>query len=120
MGAAGRFIPDYLIELKFFDRSRLGLRRKITRGYVAALPIASFLIYVASPSFVFLIMVGGMTSALLLPMQSGVTMWLHAKRLDPRIRPRTPARVLLMLVFCFQLLMAGFVMWFVILAPRLG
>ena len=120
VGGGGRFIPDYLIEMQFFDRSNLALRKAITRWYVAALPIVAFLIYAASPNFVFLIMVGGMTSALMLPMQSGVTLWLQSKKMDPRIRPRTVTRIGLWAIFLFQLVMAGFVVWFVILKPRLG
>ncbi|HIA48093.1 MAG TPA: hypothetical protein EYN96_09040 [Candidatus Hydrogenedentes bacterium] len=115
IGAGGRFIPDYLIELKFFDRSNIKLRHTIIRYYLAILPIVSFFIYLASPSFVFLIKVGGLTSAITLPIQSGATLWLQSRKMDPRIRPRTPARIGLWITFFFQLFMAGCVVWFVIL-----
>ena len=90
-GGAGRFIPDYFIEMKLFDRSNIALRRAIVRWYVGLIPIVAFFIYLASPSFVFLIKVGGLASAITLPIQCGATIWLQARRMDPRIRPRTPA-----------------------------
>ncbi len=115
VAAGGRAIPDYLIELKLFDRSKVKLRKAITRWYVVALPIAAFLIYLLSPGFVFLIKVGGMTSAILLPMQSGATLWLQSHNMDPRIRPRTTTHSGLWAIFVFQLAMAGCVVWFVVL-----
>lgn len=120
IGAAGRFIPDYLIEMKFLDRQNLAARHAIIRWYVAILPIVAFLIYVALENPVLLIMIGGMTSALMLPMQSGVTLWLQSNRMDPRIRPRTAVRIALWAIFVFQFAMAGFVLWFVVLKPNLG
>lgn len=114
-GGAGRFIPDYFIEMKLFDRSNIALRRAIVRWYVGLIPIVAFFIYLASPSFVFLIKVGGLASAITLPIQCGATIWLQARRMDPRIRPRTPARIGLWLIFAFQVTMAACVVWFVIL-----
>jgi Mn2+/Fe2+ NRAMP family transporter len=115
VAAGGRFLPDYLIEMKLFDRSNVALRKAIIRGYVVGLPVAAFLIYLFSPGFVFLIKVGGLTSAILLPVQSGSTLWLQSRNMDPRIRPRAPARFGLWTVFFFQLVMAFLVVWFVIL-----
>jgi Mn2+/Fe2+ NRAMP family transporter len=120
VGAGGRFIPDYLIEMKFMDRSNLALRKAIIRWYLGALPIVAFLIYLFIPNFVVLIMIGGLTSALFLPIQSGATIWLQARKMDPRIRPRTLTRVGLWVIFLFELVMAGFVVWFVVLAPLRG
>ena len=117
VGAGGRFIPDYLIEMKFMDRSNLPLRKSIIRWYLAALPLVAFLIYLFIPNFVVLIMIGGLTSALFLPIQSGATIWLQARKMDPRIRPRTLTRIGLWVIFLFELAMAGFVVWFVVLAP---
>lgn len=115
VGGGGRLIPDYLIELKLIDRSNLFLRKKILRWYLAILPLAAFLVYLASPSFVWLIKIGGLSSAVMMPIQSGATLWLQSHNMDPRIRPRTPARIALWTVFFFQALMAGFVVWFVVL-----
>ena len=117
VGAGGRLIPDYLIEMQFIDRSNLALRRAIIRCYLVALPIVAFLIYLFAPSFVVLIMIGGLTSAVLLPMQAGATLWLQSKKMDPRIRPRIPTRIGLWVIFLFELVMAILVVWFVVLAP---
>ena len=120
IGAGGRFIPDYLIEMGFIKRSNLALRQTIIRWYVGILPIIAFLFYLWIKNPVLLIMIGGMTSALFLPIQSGATIWLQSKRMDQRIRPRTAARIGLWAVFLFELVMAGFVVWFVVLKPNLG
>jgi hypothetical protein len=113
VGGAGRFIPDYFIEMKLFDRSDVHIRKAITRWYVGALPIIAFLIYLPSLNFVLLIKVGALTSAIFLPIQSGVTIWLHSKKLDPRIRPRMPARIALWVIFVLESLMALLVVRYV-------
>ncbi len=120
VGAGGRFIPDYLIEMRFMARSNLTRRRAIIRWYLAILPLVAFLIYLFIPNFVVLIMIGGLTSALFLPIQSGATIWLQARNLDPRIRPRALTRYGLWLIFLFEAAMAAFVVWFVVLAPLRG
>lgn len=120
VAAGGRFIPDYLIEMQLLDRSKLNVRKAITRWYVAGLPIVAFLIYLFIPNFVVLIMIGGLTSALFLPLQCGATIWLQATKMDQRIRPSKTTQIALWAIFCFELLMAIFVIWFVVLAPFLG
>ncbi len=117
MAAGGRVFPDYLIELQLIDRSNLALRKSIIRWYLAALPMVTFVIYLFSPSFVTLIMIGGLTSAIFLPIQAGATIWLQSKKMDPRIRPRGLTRTGLWVIFLFELVMAGLVIWFVVLVP---
>jgi|TARA_Y100000310_G_scaffold336761_1_gene422199 hypothetical protein len=117
VGAGGRTIPDYFIEMKFMDRSNVRLRVRIIRWYLGALPLVAFLIYLFIPNFVVLIMIGGLTSALFLPIQSGATIWLQARNMDPRIRPRKLTRIGLWAIFTFEAVMACFVIWFVVLAP---
>ena len=117
MGANGRVFPDYLIELRVFDRSNLTLRKTIIRWYLTALPIVAFVIFLLSPSFVILIKIGGLASASFLPIQAGATIWLQSKKMDPRIRPRRLTRIGLWVIFLFELVMAGLVIWFVVLAP---
>ncbi|MDP7277540.1 MAG: Nramp family divalent metal transporter [Planctomycetaceae bacterium] len=117
MGANGRVFPDYLVELQLIDRSNLALRKAIIRWYLAALPIITFLIFLFSPSFVILIMIGALTSAIFLPIQAGATIWLQSRQMDPRIRPRALTRAVLWAIFLFELAMAGLVIWFVVLAP---
>ena len=117
VGAGGRFIPDYLIEMRFMDRSNLKLRKAIVRWYLGFLPFIAFLFYLMAPNFVILIMIGGLTSAIFLPIQSGATLWLQATNMDERIRPRRLTYYSLWLIFFFELTMAGFVIWFVVLPP---
>ena len=120
VGSGGRFIPDYLIEMRFIDRSNLKLRKSIIRWYLALLPFIAFSIYLMAPNFVILIMIGGLTSAIFLPIQSGATLWLQANHMDPRIRPRKLTYYGLWTIFFFELTMAGFVIWFVVLPPILN
>lgn len=117
VGAGGRSIPDYLIEMGVFDRSNLRLRMLIIRWYLGILPIIAFLIYLFIPNFVVLIMIGGLTSALFLPIQSGATLWLQKRHMDQRIRPNKLTHSALWLIFIFEAVMAGFVIWFVVLEP---
>ena len=120
VGAAGRVIPDYFIEMRFMDRNNLSLRKAIIRWYLAILPIVAFLIYLFIPNFVVLIMIGGLTSALFLPIQCGATIWLQARNMDPRIRPRALTRYGLWVILTFEIVMAAFVVWFVVLGPLTG
>ena len=120
VGSGGRFIPDYLIEMRFIDRSNLKLRKSIIRWYLGFLPFIAFFIYLMAPNFVILIMIGGLTSAIFLPIQSGATIWLQANHMDQRIRPRKLTYYGLWAIFFFELTMAGFVIWFVVLPPILN
>ena len=120
VGSGGRFIPDYLIEMRFIDRSNLKLRKLIIRWYLGFLPFIAFFIYLMAPNFVVLIMIGGLTSAIFLPIQSGATLWLQANHMDQRIRPRKLTYYGLWAIFFFELTMAGFVIWFVVLPPILN
>ena len=117
VGASGRVIPDYFIEMGFMDRSNLALRRAIIRGYLAVLPMVAFVIYLFIPNFVALIMIGALTSALFLPIQCGATIWLQSRHMDPRIRPRAVTRYGLWAIFAFEFVMAFLVIWLVVLAP---
>lgn len=120
VGAAGRVIPDYFIEMQVMRRSNLALRRAIIRWYLSVLPIVAFLIYLFIPDFVVLIMIGGLTSAFFLPIQSGATLYLQARHMDPRIRPRALTRHALWAVFLFEVAMAGLVVRYVVLADILN
>ena len=120
IGAGGRFIPDYLIEMDFFDRSNLRKRRAWIRGYVTVMPFLGFLIYLWLENPVLLIMIGGLTIAVTTPIQTGATIWLQSRQMDQRILPGNAARVGLWAIFLFQVVMAGFVIWFVVLKPNLG
>ena len=120
IGAAGRFIPDYLIEMGFFDRSNLKLRLAIMRGYVGVIPIVGFLLYLGVQNPVLLVTIGGVTAAALLPIQTGATLWLQARRMDARMRPGAGVRIGLWAIFAFQLAMAWLVLRYVVLGAYLG
>ena len=114
IGAGARYIPEYAIELGFIDR--LLVRRHIwIRVYVLVVPVISFLLYLSFKRPVLLVTIGAVTAALLLPMQSGVTLWLQRNRMDPRVRPSKPMYVALVFTFLFQLAMAVLLVWFTIL-----
>jgi NADH:ubiquinone oxidoreductase subunit 3 (subunit A) len=65
-------------------------------------------------------MIGGLTSALFLPIQSGATLWLQAKHMDQRIRPSRVTYYGLQIIFLFEVVMAILVVWFVVLEPLRG
>ena len=117
-GGGGRSIPDYLMEMGLIERSNLALRKKIIRGYLVCLPLAAFGIYYFVTDFVILIMVGGLTSAIFLPIQAGATLWLQRTRMDPRIRPRRLTYVGIWVVFVFEAAMALLVIRYVVLADQ--
>jgi hypothetical protein len=78
-------------------------------------PIVAFVFYVAIPQPVLLVTIGAVTQALLLPMQSGATLWLQRRHLDPRVRPSGAVRGALVLTFLFQLAMAALLVRYTIL-----
>lgn len=110
-GGISRLIPDYLVELGYLDRQGLAQRRAWMRGCGAVLPIASALFYFLSPNPVALLTVGALMGALLLPVQSGATIWLQRRCMDRRMRPSVAVHGVLCLTFVFQLLMATILGW---------
>ena len=115
ISGGGRYIPDYLMELGFLDRSNLAARRAIIRGYVVVIPILAFILYFTFQNPVLLVTIGAMTLALMLPIQSGAVLWFQTHLMDPRIRPRRYIRVAIWGIFLFELAMAGLVIWYVVL-----
>jgi manganese transport protein len=114
-GGTARFLPDFLIEFGFLDRSRLAVRRAWIRGYGTVMPAAGFLFYVLFENPVMLLTVGALMGALLLPVQSGATLWLQHRHMERVFRPSGFAHVCLYLIFAFQLLMAALVVHYAIL-----
>ncbi len=113
IGAGGRFIPEYLIEMGYLDRQTVRRERWI-RAYVLVIPPLSFLLYLLFPSPLVLVTIAAVVGAMLLPVQSGVTLWLQRRHLDPRVQPGLFARLLLVTVFIFQCAMALAVIRFVV------
>jgi hypothetical protein len=70
---------------------------------------------VGVPQPILLVTIGAVTQALLLPVQSGATLWLQRHHLDPRVRPSRFGRLVLGATFGFQLAMATLLIRFTIL-----
>ena len=68
-------MPDYLIEMGFFDRSQIERRLAITRGYVVLVPLIGLVLYLVFQNPVLLVTIGGLAAAMLLPIQTGATIW---------------------------------------------
>jgi Mn2+/Fe2+ NRAMP family transporter len=120
IGAGARYIPDYAMEMGLLDRKALHVRYRFIRIYVTIVPIFSFLVYLWFKNPVILVIIGGLTAAVMMPIQSGGTLWLQANNMDSRIQPGKFAKVFLWIIFGFQLVMAGLVAWFIVIKPRLG
>ena len=115
IGAGGRFIPDYLIELGFFSRQNLKARQAWIRGYISVMPMLGFALYMGYQNPVVLVTIGGLVAAMMLPIQSGGTLWLQRNHMDQRLAPHPLVRGLIWIIFLFQLGMAGLVVRYVVL-----
>ena len=111
-GGISRFAPDYLVEFGYIERVNLAVRLRWIRGCGGLLPLLGAMSYLVMPSPVALLIVGALMGAVLLPVQSGATIWLQCNRMDRRVRPSIAAHALLWLTFLFQLVMAAAVAWF--------
>jgi Mn2+/Fe2+ NRAMP family transporter len=115
IAARARYIPDYLIELGFTTRNRVDLRRAIIRWYCLIVPFIGLGLYVGFQRPVLMVTIAACYAALMLPIQSGITIYLQAKRLPVQVQPKWPARYFLRLTFVVQLVLACAVIYFVIL-----
>ncbi len=115
-GAGGRYLPEYAIELGFIDRRKIQ-RRLWIRLYTAIVPLVGFILYALTQSPLTLVTIAASTGALMLPIQSGLTLYLQRQRLDPRVQPGLVARYLLKGTFLFQCLMAAAVIGFILTWP---
>ena len=88
IGAGSRSFPDLIVTFGFIDRQNLALRKKWIKGYIIAMPIISALIYVSYQQPIALIIFGATFGAFMLPVQSLLTLYLHRRHLDVRVRPR--------------------------------
>lgn len=113
-GAGGRYLPEYAIELGFVDRLKVH-RRLWTRLYTGIVPLLGFIIYAFTPRPITLVAIAASVGALMLPVQSGLTLYLQHRHLDVRVTPGIAARYLLKGVFVFQCLMALAVIYFVLI-----
>ncbi len=115
VAAGGRYIPDYLMELGFLSRSRLDVRYAVIKWYGLVVPFLGLLLYAGFQRPVLMVTVAGSFAAIMLPVQSGLTLYLQAKRLPKEVQPGRLARTFLQVTFLFQLGMAAAVIYFVLL-----
>ncbi|OGT81284.1 MAG: hypothetical protein A3H91_04600 [Gammaproteobacteria bacterium RIFCSPLOWO2_02_FULL_61_13] len=113
-GGISRYAPDYLIEFGYIDRRNLGARTRWTQVVGAALPVASLFFYLLNPNPIMLLTVGALMGALLLPLQSGATIWLQRNVMDDRVRSSAPVHFFLWVTFLFQLVMAMLVITYAV------
>jgi len=115
IAAGARFLPDYFIELGFMSRSRIDLRHKIIRWYGLVVPFIAFGLYAGFQRPVLMVTIAASYAAMMLPIQSGITIYLQHKRLPAAMQPKWPARYLLRLTFLIQLVLAFAVVYFTVL-----
>ena len=115
IAAGGRYIPDYLMELGFLKRDRLEIRYAIIRWYGLVVPFVTLLLYAGFQRPVLMVTIAGSFAAVMLPVQSGLTLYLQATRLPREVRPGWLAQLLLQATFVFQAALACAVLYFVVL-----
>ncbi len=116
-GVAGgaRYIPDYLMELGFLKRERVDVRLKIIRWYGVIIPFVGLLLYAGFQRPVLMVTIAGSFAAVMLPVQSGLTLYFQRTRLPAEVQPKPLTRRFLQLTFIFQTSMALAVVYFVVL-----
>jgi Mn2+/Fe2+ NRAMP family transporter len=114
-GGSARMLPDYLIEFGLLDRNHLHARRAWIRAFGVVAPVVGMAAYLLVRDPLVLLSIGALAGALLLPIQSGSTLWLQGRRLDPSDRPSAVARGSLWLTFLFQVVLAVLVIRYAVL-----
>ncbi len=114
VAAGARYLPDYLIELGFISRQRLDLRYGIIRIYCVVVPFIGLGLYAGFQRPVLMVTIAASYAAIMLPVQSAITLYLQAKRLPKEIQPRPLAKGLLVVTFCIQIVLALAVIYFTI------
>jgi len=114
VAAGARYLPDYLIEFGFVSRDRVDVRRAIIRWYCLAVPFVGFGLYFGFRRPVLMVTIAACYYAVMLPIQSAVTIYLQAKRLPRQMQPKWPARYFLRLIFVLQSILACAVIYFTV------
>jgi Mn2+/Fe2+ NRAMP family transporter len=114
VAAGARYIPDYLMELGLLGRDRVDVRRRVIKIYGLIMPFVGVILYAGFQNPVLMVTIAACFGALMLPIQSGMTLYL-SRRLPPLLRASPAAWRLLQLTFLFQMLMAAMVIYFVAL-----
>lgn len=109
IGGGSRSFPDLLVTLGFIDRQNLALRKKWIRGYIIAMPIISTLIYLSFQQPIALIIFGATFGAFMLPVQTFITLYLQANRMDQRVRPPRWITWAIVAIFSIQACLSVFI-----------
>ena len=115
VAAGGRYIPDYLMELGFLSRERVDVRYAIIRWYGILIPFVGLLLYAGFQNPVLMVTIAGSFAAIMLPVQSGLTLYFQRTRLPEEVQPKPLTRRFLQATFVFQTAMALAVVYFVVL-----
>ena len=115
VAAGARYIPDYLIELGFLSRDNVAARLNIIRWYGMIVPFIGLGMYAGFQRPALMVTIAASYAAMMLPMQSGITLWLQKKRLPKAVQPGALAVNFLRLIFVVQLILAGCVIYFTVL-----
>ena len=115
LAAGARFLPDYLIELGFVRRGNLKVRLSMIRWYGLVVPFISLLLYISFQRPVMMVTIAACYAAMMLPIQSGITIYLQHKRLPAKVQPRKIAQYFLILTFLLQSALALAVIYFTLL-----
>ena len=111
----GRFVPDYLMELGFLKRERVDVRYAIIRWYGIIIPFFGLILYAGFQRPVLMVTIAASTAAIMLPVQSGLTLYFQRTRLPKEVQPKPLTRKFLQLTFVFQAIMALLVIYFTVL-----
>jgi len=107
-------LPDFLVEFGLMHRERLSARKAWIRGWGTAAPLAGCVFYLTARDPLVLLLIGAVAGAVLLPIQSGSTLWLQRHHLEAPLRASTGARLALWLTFLFQAAMVVLVVRYVL------
>ena len=114
VAAGGRYIPDYLMELGFLSRDRLDVRKNIIKWYGLIVPFLGLSLYAGFQNPVLMVTIAASVAAIMLPVQSGITIYLQSTRLPSEMLPGRAASSFLKFTFLFHLVMAALVIYFVV------
>ncbi len=114
VAAQSRILPDYFIEFGLLSRDRLDIRKKITRWWIFGAPVAGFLIAVFIQRPVLLVSIAACVFAMMLPIQTWMTLYLQSRRLPEEIQPQTTTKYFLLFTLALQAIMALLVLYFVV------
>ena len=102
------------MELGFLKRDRVDVRYSIIRWYGIIVPFILLLLYFGFQRPVLMVTIAGSFAAIMLPVQSGMTLYFQASRLPEEVRPGKLALRFLQLTFVFQAVLACAVLYFVV------